>query len=188
MEDFIKWIIENKEIALLLLVTVSVSIPISMHFGKITINNIKKITNQNTINNYQNKFNNNSKTNNPPRHNSNAPKTEIQSIRLYSTGKKGKVYTDKFYKRINHNFGIEILLKNNTNVQQNVKVGWCIYKDGSEIMKGTFNKKINANSTATNDFYVKEESFKRLKSGKYKSQFWVNDKRVQKVCFYILNK
>ena len=160
-----------------------------MRFRKTIINNNNiKITN-----NYHNETNNNSRTynppkQNPPRQNSFATKTEIQSIRLYSTGKKGKVYTDKFYKQINHNFGIEILLKNNTNVQQNVKVGWCIYKDGSEIMKGTFNKKINANSTATNDFYVKEESFKRLKSGKYKSQFWVNDKRVQKVYFYILNK
>lgn len=189
MEEFIKWIIENKEIAILLLVTVSICIPISMRFRKTIINNNnKKITN-----NYHNETNNNSRTynppkQNPPRQNSFATKTEIQSIRLYSTGKKGKVYTDKFYKQLNHNFGIEILLKNNTNVQQNVKVGWCIYKDGSEIMKGTFNKKINANSTATNDFYVKEESFKRLKSGKYKSQFWVNDKRVQKVYFYILNK
>lgn len=188
MEDFIKWIIENKEIALLLLVTVSVSIPISMHFGKTTINNNKKITNQNTTNNYQNKFNNNSKTNNPPRHNSNASKTEIQNIRLYSTGKKGKVYTNKFYKQINHNFGIEVLLKNNTNIQQNVKVGWCIYKNGAEILKGTFNQKVNANSTTSNDFYIKEENFKNLRPGEYKSQFWVNDKRVQKVYFHILTK
>ena len=46
MEEFIKWIIENKEIAILLLVTVSICIPISMRFRKTIINNNnKKITN-----------------------------------------------------------------------------------------------------------------------------------------------
>lgn len=189
MEEFIKWIIENKEIAILLLVTVSICIPISMRFRKTIINNNnKKITN-----NYHNETNNNSRTynptkQNPPRHNSNAPKIEIQNIRLYSTGKKGKVYTNKFYKQINHNFGIEVLLKNNTNIQQNVKVGWCIYKNGAEILKGTFNQKVNANSTTSNDFYIKEENFKNLRPGEYKSQFWVNNERVQKVYFHILTK
>lgn len=185
MENFLKWVIENKEIAILLFLTISVSIPISMHFGKIVINNIQNI--------YPRKRNKSSNPYNPPTKNSTQHKNtslsiEIKSIKLYSTGKKGKVYTDKFYKQINHNFGIEILLKNNTNTQQNVKVGWCIYKNGIEIMKGTFNKKLNANSTASNDFYVEEKSFKKLKSGKYKSQFWVNDKKVQKVFFDICNK
>lgn len=184
MEEFIKWIVENKEMAILLLVTVSICIPISIRFRKTTINNNnKKITN-----NYHNETNNNSRTYNPQKYNTNIPKIEIQNIRLYSTGKKGKVYTNRFYKQMNHNFGIEILLKNNTNIQQNVKVGWCIYKDGKEVIKGSFNKKLNANSTLSNDFYVKEKSFKKLKSGKYKSQFWVNDKKVQKVFFDIYNK
>lgn len=87
---------------------------------------------------------------------------------------------------MNHNFGIEITLKNNTYVLQNVKVGWCIYKDGNVIVKGTFNKKVNPNSTLTNDFYIQEKTFNNLKIGKYKSQFWVNDIRVQKVYFTIL--
>lgn len=193
MDELIKWIIENKELVILACITISVSIPISIHFGKTIINNnnIRK----NTTNNYGRK---------DPRHNTSEPTTKnkprntsissirknikLTNIRLYSTGKKGKVYTTKFYKAINHNFGVEITLKNNTNLLQNVKVGWCIYKNGNEIIKGTFSKKVNANSSLTNDFYVKEQAFSNLKVGKYKSQFWVNDQRVQKVYFTISNK
>lgn len=190
MEELIKWIIENKELVILACITISVSIPISMHFGKTIINNnIRK----NTTNNYGE---NNPKSNTPKRPNKSMSKPiskprkniELTNIRLYSTGKKGKVYTTNFYKAMNYNFGIEITLKNNTYSLQNVKVGWCIYKGGKEILKGTFNKKVNANTSLTNDFYVKEEVFNNLKVGKYKSQFWVNDQKVQKVYFTISNK
>lgn len=190
MEELIKWIIENKELVIIACITISVSIPISMHFGKTIINNnIRK----NTTNNYgkNNPKHNTPKPTNKPQNKPVYPSRkniELTNIRLYSTGKKGKVYTTRFYKTMNHNFGIEITLKNNTSSLQNVKVGWCIYKDGKEILKGTFNKKVNANSSLTNDFYVKEQAFSNLKVGKYKSQFWVNDQRVQKVYFTISNK
>lgn len=82
---------------------------------------------------------------------------------------------------MNHNFGVEIILKNNTFSTQYVKVGWCVYKDGNEIVKGTYNKKIKPNCTVTADFYVKARVFNKLKTGEYKSQFWVNDVKVQKV-------
>lgn len=196
MEELIKWIIENKALIIIACITLSISIPISIHFGKTIINNnIKK---NKTINNYKNQTQNYSNYNNTYKNNqqSTSKKTgvnsdrnvELTKISLYSTGKKGKVYTTNFYKSMNHNFGIEITLKNNTYVLQNVKVGWCIYKDGNVIVKGTFNKKVNPNSTLTNDFYVQEKTFNNLKVGKYKSQFWVNDIRVQKVYFTILNK
>lgn len=42
------------------------------------------------------------------------PPLELVSIKLYSTGLK-KVFTNHFYKSMNHNFGVEILVKNNTN-------------------------------------------------------------------------
>ena len=51
MEELIKWIIENKELVILACITVSVSIPISMHFGKTIINNNTK---KNTITNHFN--------------------------------------------------------------------------------------------------------------------------------------
>lgn len=193
MEEFIKWIIENKELIILACITISVSIPISIHFGKtINNNNIKK---NHTTNNYNTSIHKQSpsKTIAPP---PNSPivkptsKVSIESIniQLYSTGKKGKVYTNKFYKTMNHNFGVEITLKNNTCSLQNVKIGWCIYKNGTEIIKGNFNKKVNANSSLTTDFYVKEHAFNNLKVGKYKSQFWVNNQKVQKVYFTVSNK
>ena len=89
---------------------------------------------------------------------------------------------------MNHNFGIQLTLKNNSNVQQNVNVGWCIYKVGVEIIKGTFYEKINAHEVLDKDFYVKDFAFNKLKPGEYKSQFWLNDERVQKVYFTILNQ
>jgi len=189
MVEIIKWIIENKE--LVILACISISIPISMHFGKTIINNnIRK----NTTNHYgDHPCKRTSRPDNRAKDTSTkgikgAKSIELTNIRLYSTGKKGKVYTKDFYKSMNHNFGIEITLKNNTTSIKNVKVGWCIYKDGKEIIKGTFNKKVNANSSLTNDFYVKEQTFNSLKTGKYKSQFWVNDQRVQKIYFTISNK
>lgn len=196
MEELVKWIIENKALIIIACITLSLSIPISIHFGKTIINNnIKK---NKTINNYKNQTQNQPNLNNTYKNNQhlttskNGTKVdsgvELTKISLYSTGKKGKVYTTNFYKSMNHNFGIEITLKNNTYVLQNIKVGWCIYKDGNVIVKGTFNKKVNPNSISTTDFFVQEKTFNNLKVGKYKSLFWVNDVRVQKVYFTILNK
>jgi len=80
-------------------------------------------------------------------------------------------------------------IKNSTNTQKNVKVGWCIYNSsGQTLLKGNFNKRVNANSSLINDFYVKDNVFSQLKSGKYKSQFWVNDERVQKEYFTIAHR
>ena len=47
----------------------------------------------------------------------------LEAIQLYSTGIKGKVYTTTFYKSINHNFGVEVTIKNSTNRPQPVQVG-----------------------------------------------------------------
>ena len=113
----------------------------------------------------------------------------LQSIRLYSTGAKGKVFTDRFYKSVNHNFGIEVVLKNTSSQFQAVKLGHCIYDEkGNTMIKGNFHPKIAPNSTLTEDIYVKADTFARLKNGKYKSQFWINDKKVQKVFFTVTNK
>ncbi len=190
MEEIIKWIIENKEFFICACICICVSIPISVHFGKTIINNnIKK---NNTINRYGSSPP--TKQNPPKRPPNNQTisqskrNVELTSIHLYSTGTKGKVYTSEFYKSMNHNFGIEITLKNNTSIMQNVKVGWCIYKNGQEIINGAFNKKVNPNNSLTTDFYVKKQAFNSLKTGKYKSQFWVNNQRVQKVYFTISNK
>lgn len=118
MEEFLKWIIENKEMAILLLITVSISVPISMHFGKTVIN--RRVTNNRntTNNNYNNNNNeyNNSNSYKPPRQGKSRSKTgshniEVKKILLYSTGINGKVYTKKFHKKMNHNFGIMINLK-----------------------------------------------------------------------------
>lgn len=113
----------------------------------------------------------------------------IQSIRLYSTSKKGKIYTTKFYKSINHNFGIEVILKNNSSQTQKVRLGHCIYdQSGKTIFKGNFNPTIKQHSTLKQSIFVDAKAFSRMKNGKYKSQFWINDKRVQKVYFTVTYK
>jgi len=116
------------------------------------------------------------------------PPLELLSIKLYSTGLK-KVFTNHFYKSMNHNFGVEITIRNNTSQLQNMKIGGCIYDDkGTTIIRWNANKKINPHSSIPYDFYVKEESFSRMKEGKYKIQFWINDKKVQKEYFAVTYK
>ena len=113
----------------------------------------------------------------------------LQSIRLYSTGAKGKVYTNNFYKSVNHNFGIELVIINNTSQTQTVSLGHCIYDEsGVAIINGNFHPKIAPHSKLTQDIYVEAKTFAKLKNGKYKSQFWLNNTKVQKVYFTIASK
>lgn len=110
-------------------------------------------------------------------------------IQLYSTGPKGKVYTSVFYKLLNHNFGVELSLKNNTQKSQTIKARWCLYNEsGQTIFDKHYSKTVNAGSKLTSDFYIDDKLFSKLKPGKYKSQFWMNGKRIQKASFTIVNK
>ncbi len=121
----------------------------------------------------------------PPR----KPPLELCKIRLYSTGARGKVFTDHFYKALNHNFGVEILMRNNTAKMQLIKVGGCIYDDkGNTVVRWNGTKSIGGHSSNTYDFYVREDSFSKMKEGKYKVQFWLNDKKVQKEYFTVTYK
>lgn len=117
------------------------------------------------------------------------PPLELCKISLYSTGARGKVFTNHFYKALNHNFGVEMVIRNNTSVVQSVKIGGCIYDvQGNTITKWGTTKQINAHSSFTQDFYVREKSFSQLKEGKYKIQFWINNKKVQKDFFTVTYK
>lgn len=91
---------------------------------------------------------------------------------------------------MNHNFGVEMLIRNNTEGVQIVKIGGCINNaDGKLIIKwNPKNKKIAAHSSIMQDFYVKEDSFAEMKTGKYIIQFWINDKKVQNQQFTITYK
>lgn len=93
MEEFLKWIIENKALLIMACITLSTSIPISIHFGKTIINNnIKK---NKTVNNYKtephnqnrNSYSRNGKITANIANSTNL--IELTKISLYSTGKKG---------------------------------------------------------------------------------------------------
>lgn len=154
------------------------------------------ITGNNNQNNSKNNINSNTKkssSNSATQKNKVNPQIEpvkLEKIRLYCTGAKGKVYTDTFRKSVNHNFGIEVIIKNNTSQMQTVKLGHCIYDDSGNntMFKSTFHPKIKPNCTLTENIYVDAKAFAKMKYGKYKSQFWLNDKKVQKVYFYVQNK
>ena len=49
-------------------------------------------------------------------------------------------------------------------------------------------KGIDAHTSSTYDFYVREDTFSKMKEGKYKVQFWLNDKKVQKKHFTVTYK
>ncbi len=86
----------------------------------------------------------------------------IQSIQLYSTGKRGKTYTKKFYKSINHNFGIEVVLKNLSGQAKTVHLGHCIYDEkGVAIFKGDFRPMVKPFSTLKQDIYVDPKAFEK---------------------------
>ena len=161
------------------------------------------ISGNNTQNNNSNNKNNNNTTNNNNQRNpytnntTSSNKTSVsngavllEKIRLYCTGAKGKVYTTTFRKSMNHNFGIEVIIKNNTAQIQTVKLGHCIYDESgtNTMFKGTFHPKIKPYSTLTENIFVDAKAFAKMKRGKYKSQFWLNDKKVQKVFFTVEDK
>lgn len=91
---------------------------------------------------------------------------------------------------MNHNFGVEMKIRNNTTKLQIVKIGGCINdENGKLIIKwNPTNKKISPNNSITQDFYVKENSFNGMKEGKYIVQFWINDKKVQNEHFTVTYK
>ncbi len=120
---------------------------------------------------------------------SNRPPLELCEIKLYSTGSRGKVFTNHFYKALNHNFGIEIVVKNNTATVQTISVGGCVYdSSGATITKWGRTSDIGAFSSFRCDFYVREDTFVHMKEGKYKVQFWINNKKVQKEFFTVTYK
>lgn len=78
MEELVKWIIENKALIIIACITLSISIPISIHFGKTIINNyIKK---NKTINNYKNQTQNYSNYNNTYKNNQQSTSKKTVSI------------------------------------------------------------------------------------------------------------
>lgn len=116
------------------------------------------------------------------------PPLELSSIKLYSTGLK-KIYTKHFYRSMNHNFGVEVKMKNNTSRVQEVRIGGCIYDSHDNIVnRWNATKHIQANSSSQYDFFVKDDVFSRMKDGKYKFLVWINDKRVQDVYFTVSYK
>ncbi len=117
------------------------------------------------------------------------PQLELCSIKMYSTGVK-KIFTNHFYRGLNHNFGVEIKIKNNTNTTQNLQIGGCIYNsNGDTIIEWKRKlKQVAANAYWKSDYYVYEDCFSKMKDGKYKVQFWINDQRVQKEYFTISYK
>lgn len=116
------------------------------------------------------------------------PPLELCSIKLYSTGLK-KVFTNHFYKSMNHNFGVEIKIKNNTSKLQDIKIGGCVYDSNKNVVvKWIGNKKVNSHSFMSYDFYVKEQTFNKMQPGKYTIIFWINDKKVKESSFTITYK
>ncbi len=116
------------------------------------------------------------------------PPLELLSIKLYSTGIK-RVFTNHFYKSMNHNFGVQITIRNNTSKLQNMKIGGCIYDSNKKkAVNWIGNKSINSYSSTSYDFYVKEQTFSKMNAGKYTIIFWINDKKVKEESFTITYK
>lgn len=114
------------------------------------------------------------------------PELELCSVKLYSTGVRGKVYTNHFYTKLNHNFGIEIVLKNNTYIKFFLKMGGCLYNSrGDVVCNWRRNFDIAPYNQREYDFYMNERDFIKLLPGRYKIQFWVNNKKILSKSFEV---
>lgn len=112
----------------------------------------------------------------------------VQRIKLYATGPRGKEYTNKFHKWSNHNFGIEVTLKNTSNKTQTVHLGHCIYDNvGNVVFKGNFSPKISPYTTLRQDIFVDAKAFAKMKNGKYASQVWLDDQKQPTARFTVVN-
>lgn len=113
---------------------------------------------------------------------------ELCSIRLYSTGLK-KVYTNHFYKSMNHNFGVEIVMRNHTSKTQTIMIGGCVYDSNDKtVIRWNDRKVMEPHSRMTSNFYVVQKTFSSMEAGKYKIQFWINNQKVQKEYFTVSYK
>ena len=66
---------------------------------------------------------------------------------------------------MNHNFGIELVIINNTPQTQIVNLGHCIYNEsGATIIKRNFHPRIAPHSKLTEDIYVEAKTFVKLKT------------------------
>lgn len=114
-----------------------------------------------------------------------------KNIRLYSTGMKGKVYDCyKFYKAINRDFGVEVILGNTSAKTQTVNLSYFIYSDGIDtpVLKIYKNLKIDPHSTLPYSISVYEDTFSKMKNGKYTSSLKINKKKFKQGPFFIFNK
>ena len=112
---------------------------------------------------------------------------EIVKIQMYSTGARGKVYTNTFYKAVSHNFGVDIRLKNNNSSQKNVNISWFIYDSNGKKQGSLSRNKISINGFGykNENFYIQESVFSRLRPGKYRYEFQINDRRTKQGFFTI---
>lgn len=115
---------------------------------------------------------------------------KLVKVLLYSTGARGKVFTKKFYKRINHNFGIELVIRNDSNKRQSISVKWSIYDvtNQRDVIADNSVIKIAAREKLIHDIYVSDKEFVKLPTGEYESRFCINGKQAPKMNFYILEK
>ena len=160
---------------------------------------VKNYIGGNNIKNNNNNSNNNKNNNNIQKNNNQIINNKISSrnqaitlkkIRLYCTGAKGKVFTTEIPKLLTHNIGIEVVIKNNTSQIQNVKLGCCIYDESGNntVFNRTFWPKVKPYTKLTENIFVDATAFSKMKKGKYKSQFWINDKKVKKIFFTVKEK
>ena len=124
--------------------------------------------------------------------NSSPPKSplELISIRMYCNAAMGKFYNKRFYKSVNSNFGVEMVIRNNTNTMQTVRMAGRVYNsEGTEILKwsgGKYHYNINPFSSQEFNFWIYESAFANMNPGKYKIQFWINNTKVQREYFEIV--
>ncbi len=109
-------------------------------------------------------------------------------VNLYATSSNGKIFTDRFYRSRNHNFGVEVRIHNSTSCVYCFNIAGCVYdSNGVEIYrwKKTTREVYPSNAPTEYYFWVDRNKFLAMRDGKYKMQLWINDIRAIKVFFTV---
>lgn len=110
------------------------------------------------------------------------------TINLYATSSEGKIYTNHFYRAKDHDFGVEIRIKNNTACVYSFNIAGCVYdSSGAEIYRWirTTKKVLPSNLPVKSNFWVDRDKFLAMRDGEYKMQLWINDVKVVKMFFMV---
>lgn len=105
----------------------------------------------------------------------------VKKIKPYVTGIKEKIYnTNTFYKKINYNLGVEVIVQNPTKKKQKFEIRCRMATcTGNVVYDRTQARAAPPNQTVSTDIYVPNEVLSKIEPGKYRVRYWIDGRRMK---------